>query len=208
MGSTAEGTATRQLIFWIREFEQLEMQFFVAPGTELEWFSFWKELKMKWHKALGFPEENCRFHDHDKLAHHANAASDIECRYPFGFKEVEGNHSRTGFALASHQKYSGKKIENVNWEVDEPVVPRLPAPLAPVKLAVFPLTKKDGIPERVRSMIDELKFDFNCQCEEKDSIGRRCPRQDTIRQKRVDIQDLRQIIKDKVDISILLKKLT
>jgi glycyl-tRNA synthetase len=102
MGSTAEGTATRQLIFWIREFEQLEMQFFVAPGTELEWFSFWKELKMKWHKALGFPEGNCRFHDHDKLAHHANAASDIECRYPFGFKEVEGNHSRTGFALASH----------------------------------------------------------------------------------------------------------
>ncbi len=100
----------RQFIFRMREFEQMEMQFFVPPGTELEWFEHWKEARMKWHRTLGFGDDKYRFHDHDKLAHYANAATDIEFQFPFGFKEVEGIHSRTDFDLASHQEYSGKEI--------------------------------------------------------------------------------------------------
>jgi len=209
----------RQFIFRMREFEQMEMQFFVKPGTELDWFTSWKELRMKWHQALGFGSENYRFHDHDKLAHYANAATDIEYRFPFGFKEVEGIHSRTDFDLGSHQKYSGKNISYFDPEANESYTPyvietsigvdrmflqiisaayheevltkedgtedmrvvlKLPPVLAPIKLAVFPLTKKDGLPEKAREIINELKFDFNCQYEEKDSIGRRYRRQDAI----------------------------
>ena len=99
----------RQFIFRMREFEQMEMQFFVKPGTELDWFGQWKQTRMAWHQALGFGSDNYRFHDHDKLAHYANAATDIEFHMPFGFKEVEGIHSRTNFDLSSHAKYSGKK---------------------------------------------------------------------------------------------------
>ena len=99
----------RQFIFRMREFEQMEMQFFVTPGDEMKWFDYWKNLRMKWHLALGFSKENYRFHDHDKLAHYANAATDIEFNMPFGFKEVEGIHSRTDFDLRQHEKYSGKK---------------------------------------------------------------------------------------------------
>ncbi|MBN1131871.1 MAG: glycine--tRNA ligase [Bacteroidales bacterium] len=262
----------RQFLFRMREFEQMEMQYFVTPGTELEWFDHWKTVRMKWFRALGFPEENYRFHDHEKLAHYANAATDIEYKFPFGFKEVEGIHSRTDFDLASHQKFSGKKIQyfdpdtnqtfipyvvetsigldrmflhvlssaydeekitNANGEEDERVVLRLPAALAPVKLAVFPLVRKDGLSEKARAIIDELKYDFNCQYEEKDSIGRRYRRQDaigtpycitvdhqtmsddtvtiryrdTMKQDRVSIPHLRDIIKEKVDLSMLLKKL-
>jgi len=262
----------RQFIFRMREFEQMEMQYFVKPGTELDWFSAWKEQRMKWHQALGFGAENYRFHDHDKLAHYANAATDIEFRFPFGFKEVEGIHSRTDFDLGSHQKYSGKNISYFDPEANESYTPfvietsigvdrmflqvisaaydeeilkkedgsedlrvvlKLPPILAPVKLAVFPLTKKDGLPEKAREIVNELRFDFNCQYEEKDSIGKRYRRQDaigtpycitidhqtlqddtvTIRyrdtmvQERVAISALREIIKEEVDISSLLRKL-
>jgi glycyl-tRNA synthetase len=258
----------RQFIFRMREFEQMEMQFFVKPGTELTWFEEWKKRRMAWHQALGFGEENYRFHDHDKLAHYANAATDVEFKMPFGFKEVEGIHSRTNFDLSQHAKYSGKKIEYFDPEDntsytpyvietsigvdrmflsvmchsyceeqleggDTRVVLRLPAALAPIKLAVFPLTKKDGLPEKAREIIDGLKFHFNCKYEEKDQIGKRYRRQDaigtpfcvtvdnqtledntvtlryrdTMKQERVNIADLRGIIEDQVTITSLLKNL-
>ena len=205
----------RQFIFRMREFEQMEMQFFVAPGEELEWFEKWKQFRMKWHRALGFGSENYQFHDHDKLAHYANAATDIEFRMPFGFKEVEGIHSRTDFDLSQHEKYSGKKLQYFDPEQNKSYVPyvietsigvdrmflsvlagsyveealeggdsrvvlKLPPALAPVKLAVLPLVKKDGLPEKAREIINELKFSFSCQYDEKDSIGKRYRRQDAI----------------------------
>ena len=258
----------RQFIFRMREFEQMEMQFFVKPGTELQWFEEWKKRRMAWHQALGFGSENYRFHDHDKLAHYANAATDIEFKMPFGFKEVEGIHSRTNFDLSQHAKYSGKKIEYFDPEDNTSYTPyvietsigvdrmflsvichsydeekleggdtrtvlHLPAALAPVKLAVFPLTKKDGLPEKAREIIDDLKFHFNCKYEEKDQIGKRYRRQDaigtpfcvtvdnqtledntvtlryrdTMEQKRVAISELRGIIEDQVSITSLLKGL-
>ncbi len=258
----------RQFIFRMREFEQMEMQFFVKPGTELEWFETWKKRRMAWHQALGFGAENYRFHDHEKLAHYANAATDIEFNMPFGFKEVEGIHSRTDFDLSQHAKYSGKRIEYFDPESNESYTPyvietsigvdrmflsvmchsyeeerlpggetrtvlHLPAALAPVKLAVFPLTKKDGLPEKAREIINSLKFHFNCQYEEKDQIGKRYRRQDaigtpycvtvdhqtledgtvtlryrdTMEQERVNTSDLRAIIEDKVSIVSLLKGL-
>jgi glycyl-tRNA synthetase len=262
----------RQFIFRMREFEQMEMQFFVKPGTELEWFSQWKEARMRWHKALGFGNDNYRFHDHDKLAHYANAAADIEYRFPFGFKEVEGIHSRTDFDLKQHQQYSGKKMQYFDPEKGESYVPfvietsigvdrmflqvisaayfeeelrkedgttdtrvvlRLPACLAPVKLAVMPLVKKDGLPEIAEKIVSDLKFEFNCQYDDKDSIGRRYRRQDaigtpycitidhqtledqtvtiryrdSIEQERVKISELKDIIFEKVSISTILKKL-
>ncbi|MCQ2201176.1 MAG: glycine--tRNA ligase [Bacteroidales bacterium] len=205
----------RQFIFRMREFEQMEMQFFVRPGEEMKWFEYWKAFRLKWHKALGMGDENYQFHDHDKLAHYANAATDIEFRMPFGFKEVEGIHSRTDFDLSSHAKYSGKKIEYFDPELnksytpyvietsigvdrmflsilagaykeealeggDTRVVLRLPAVLAPVKLAVLPLVKKDGLPEKAREIMNTMKLEFNCQYDEKDSIGKRYRRQDAI----------------------------
>ena len=204
----------RQFIFRMREFEQMEMQFFVRPGTELNWFEKWKENRIKWHQALGFGNENYRFHEHEKLAHYANAAVDIEFKFPFGFKEVEGIHSRTDFDLSQHEKYSGKKIRYFDPELNESYTPfvvetsigvdrmflqiisasyceeqlekdtrivlKLPPMLAPVKLAVLPLVKKDGLPEKAHKIIDNLKFDFNCQYDEKDSIGKRYRRQDAI----------------------------
>jgi glycyl-tRNA synthetase len=204
----------RQFIFRMREFEQMEMQFFVRPGTELDWFDKWKETRMQWHKALGFGDDNYRFHEHEKLAHYANAAVDVEYKFPFGFKEVEGIHSRTDFDLSQHEKFSGKNIRYFDPEINESYVPfvvetsigvdrmflqiisaayceeqlekdsrvvlKIPAPLAPIKLAVLPLIKKAGLPEKAREIINELKFDFNCQYDEKDSIGKRYRRQDAI----------------------------
>ena len=204
----------RQFIFRMREFEQMEMQFFVRPGSELDWFEKWKETRIKWHQALGFGNENYRFHEHEKLAHYANAAVDVEYKFPFGFKEVEGIHSRTDFDLSQHEKFSGKKIRYFDPELNDSYVPfvvetsigvdrmflqvisasyceeklekdsrvvlKLPPALAPIKLAVMPLLKKDGLPEKAREIIDNLKFDFNCQYDEKDSIGKRYRRQDAI----------------------------
>ena len=258
----------RQFVFRMREFEQMEMQFFVRPGSELKWFEHWKQFRLRWHKALGLGDEKYRFHDHDKLAHYANAATDIEFLMPFGFKEVEGIHSRTNFDLSQHAKYSGKKIEYFDPELNQSYTPyvietsigvdrmflsimchaydeeklengetrvvlKLPAALAPVKCAVMPLVKKDGLPEKAREIIDQLKFHFNCQYDEKDSIGKRYRRQDaigtpycvtvdhdtlndgcvtlrfrdTMEQERVKISDLNSIIEDKVSIASLLKKL-
>ena len=210
----------RQFIFRMREFEQMEMQFFVKPGTELEWYERWKETRMKWHNSLGISSEKYRFHDHIKLAHYANAACDIEFEFPFGFKELEGIHSRTDFDLSSHEKFSGKKlryfdaednesyipyvvetsigldrlflavlstafqIEKLNTqegeESNERVVLRLPDFLAPVKVAVLPLVKKDGLPDRALELFHSLKPHFMCQYDEKDSIGKRYRRQDAI----------------------------
>ncbi|MDR2805704.1 MAG: glycine--tRNA ligase, partial [Dysgonamonadaceae bacterium] len=256
----------RQFVFRMREFEQMEMQFFVRPGEELKWFDQWKQTRMRWHKALGLGDRKYRFHDHDKLAHYANAATDIEFEMPFGFKEVEGIHSRTDFDLSSHEKYSGKKIQYFDPELNQSYVPyvvetsigvdrmflsilagsyceeqlsdgetrvvlRLPPALAPVKLAVLPLIKKDGLPEKAREIMNSLKFDFQCQYDEKDSIGKRYRRQDaigtpycvtidhdtltdyqvtiryrdTMEQERVRISDLNRIIADKVSLKNLLK---
>ena len=113
----------RQFVFRMREFEQMEMQFFCQPGTEMKWFEYWKQYRLKWHEALGMGAENYRFHDHEKLAHYANAATDIEFRMPFGFKEVEGIHSRTNFDLSQHEKYSGRQIKYFDPETNESYVP-------------------------------------------------------------------------------------
>ncbi|MDR2040354.1 MAG: glycine--tRNA ligase, partial [Bacteroidales bacterium] len=262
----------RQFIFRMREFEQMEMQFFVPPGTELEWYEKWKETRMKWHQSLGMGNQKYRFHKHEKLAHYANAASDIEFEFPFGFKELEGIHSRTDFDLSQHQKYSGKKIQYFDPErnesytpfvvetsigvdrmflsivsnayteekltkedgsVDERVVMRIPPALAPVKLAILPLVKKDGLAEKATEIKNNLKFAFNCQYDEKDSIGKRYRRQDaigtpycitvdhqtltddtvtiryrdTMQQERVSVKQLSDIIAEKVSIKTLLQEL-
>jgi glycyl-tRNA synthetase len=205
----------RQFIFRMREFEQMEMQFFVRPGNEMKWFEYWKEERMKWHLSTGISADKFRFHDHDKLAHYANAATDIEFEFPMGFKELEGIHSRTDFDLKSHEKYSGKKLRYHDPELNESYVPyvietsigldrtflamlsnayteekledgservvmKLPPFLAPYKVAVFPLVKKDGLPEKAREIMDSLKYDYMCFYEEKDAIGKRYRRQDAI----------------------------
>ena len=205
----------RQFIFRMREFEQMEMQFFVRPGEQMKWWQQWKETRMAWHRALGFGDDRYRFHDNDKLAHYANAETDIEYNFPFGFKEVEGIHSRTDFDLGNHQKFSGKKIQYFDPETGESYVPyvvetsigvdrmflqvlsaayteeqldggdsrvvlRLPAALAPVKVAVLPLVKKDGMPEVAQRIVDDLKYDYNVVYDEKDSVGKRYRRQDAI----------------------------
>lgn len=259
----------RQFIFRMREFEQMEMQFFVRPGDELKWFAKWKETRLQWHKALGLGDAKYRFHDHEKLAHYANAATDIEFEFPFGFKELEGIHSRTDFDLGNHQKFSGKKIQYFDSETGESYVPyvietsigldrmflavlsaayceeklengeervvlRIPPVLAPVKLAVLPLVKKDGLPEVARSIMDSLKFEFNCQYDEKDSIGKRYRRQDaigtpycitvdhdtlkdncvtirdrdTMHQERIPVSQLSSIIKERTSFKSILGKLS
>ncbi len=258
----------RQFIFRMREFEQMEMQFFVRPGEEMKWFEHWKEFRLKWHHALGMGAENYRFHDHDKLAHYANAAADIEFNFPFGFKELEGIHSRTDFDLNAHQEHSGKKIQYYDPETKESYVPyvvetsigldrtflaiiskayqeetlegnetrvvlKLPPVLAPVKVAVMPLTKKDGLPEKAREVLTKLRVDFNTQYDEKDSIGKRYRRQDAIgtplcvtvdhqtledntvtlrhrdsmEQERVSIDALHGMVSDIVDVNRLLSQL-
>ena len=113
----------RQFIFRMREFEQMEMQFFIKPGTQKEWFNYWKETRLKWHNSLGLGEENYRFHDHEKLAHYADAATDIEFNFPFGFKELEGIHSRTDFDLKQHQEFSGKKLQYFDHEENASYTP-------------------------------------------------------------------------------------
>ncbi len=205
----------RQFIFRMREFEQMEMQFFVRPGTEMKWWNEWKNTRMAWHRALGFGDDDYRFHDHDKLAHYANAATDIEYNFPFGFKEVEGIHSRTDFDLGSHQKFSGKKLQYFDPETGESYVPyvvetsigvdrmflqvmsaayteqtleggdsrvvlKFPPALAPVKVAVLPLVKKDGMPEVAQKIVDLMKYDYNVVYDEKDSVGKRYRRQDAV----------------------------
>lgn len=216
----------RQFIFRMREFEQMEMQFFVRPGTQMEWYNYWKEERLKWHTSLGIPAEKYRYHNHVKLAHYADAALDIEYEFPFGFKEVEGIHSRTDFDLKSHQEYSKKKQQYFDADIDAAtgkpygnyipyvvetsigldrmfllvlshayeeetitkedgttdsrVVMRIPTKIAPNKLAILPLMKKDGLPEIAKQLLDACKPHFKCFYEEKDAIGKRYRRQDAI----------------------------
>jgi glycyl-tRNA synthetase len=259
----------RQFIFRMREFEQMEMQYFVKPGTELDWFEKWKEKRLNWHKSMGLGDDKYRFHAHDKLAHYANAAFDIEFEFPFGFKELEGIHSRTDFDLKQHEEYSGKKLQYFDPEENKSYVPyvvetsigldrtvlavlsasyeneeleggtsrvvlKLPPFLAPVKLAILPLVKKDGLPEKAMDIFNELRFDHNIVYEEKDSIGKRYRRQDaigtpycitidhdtlddnavtlrdrdTMQQERVPIEKLSQIIEDKVGIRKVLESIS
>ena len=258
----------RQFIFRMREFEQMEMQFFIKPGTQKKWFEHWKETRMKWHLSLGMGEDNYRFHDHEKLAHYADAATDIEFKFPFGFKELEGIHSRTDFDLKAHEEHSGKKLQYFDHEENKSYTPyvletsigldrmflavfsnalmeeelennttrtvlKLPAVLAPVKAAVFPLVKKDGLPEVAKEIIEDLKWDFNVFYDEKDAVGKRYRRQDangtpfcitvdhqtledktvtirhrdTMEQSRVAISELKDIIKKEVDVKEWLMKM-
>jgi glycyl-tRNA synthetase len=215
----------RQFIFRMREFEQMEMQFFVRPGTEMQWYEYWKAERLKWHQSLGLPAEKLRYHDHTKLAHYANAAVDIEFEFPFGFKELEGIHSRTDFDLKSHQELSKKKLQYYDNDLNEEgkpygnyipyvvetsvgldrlfltiismayaeekwikedgtedsrVVLRIPPKIAPYKLAVLPLVKKDGLPDIARELLHECEQSFYTFYEEKDSIGKRYRRMDAI----------------------------
>lgn len=209
----------RQFIFRMREFEQMEMQFFIKPGTQLEWFDYWKEQRMKWHKALGLNEKRLHFHVHEKLAHYADAAEDIQFTFPFGTKELEGIHSRTDFDLASHQEYSGKKLQYYDPETESSYIPfvletsvgldrtflahlsnaydeeevpsakgtpetrkvlKLHPTLAPYKVAVFPLVRKDGLPEIAREIVSQLKYEYQVNYDEKDAVGRRYRRHDAI----------------------------
>jgi glycyl-tRNA synthetase len=258
----------RQFIFRMREFEQMEMQFFIKPGTQKEWFEYWKDARLKWHESLGLGAENYRFHDHEKLAHYADAATDIEFNFPFGFKELEGIHSRTDFDLKQHEEYSGKKLQYFDPEENESYTPyvletsigldrmflavfsnalqeedlengttrtvlKLPAVLAPTKAAIFPLVKKDGLPEIAKQIVEDLKWDFNITYDEKDAVGRRYRRQDavgtpfcitvdhdtlddnsvtirhrdTMEQKRVKIEDLKALIKAEVEMKYWLKRM-
>lgn len=254
----------RQFIFRMREFEQMEMQFFIKPGTQKEWFEYWKGARRKFHEALGLPVDRLKYHEHEKLAHYADAAEDIQFYFPFGFKEMEGIHSRTDFDLSKHQEFSGKKIqyfdpeENRNYVpyvietsvgldrtflahlcnayleemvptadggMEERTVLKLHPLLAPYKIAILPLVKKDGLPEMASKVFNALKFDYLCTYDEKDSIGRRYRRQDaigtpycitidhdslndqcvtirerdTLKQTRVKIEDLASIFRDKFD---------
>tara|TARA_B100001989_G_C24527205_1_gene459368 strand:- start:206 stop:1741 length:1536 start_codon:yes stop_codon:yes gene_type:complete len=259
----------RQFIFRMREFEQMEMQYFVKPGDQKKWYETWKERRMLWHYSLGFKKENYRFHDHDKLAHYADAATDIQFKFPFGFKELEGIHSRTDFDLGNHEKFSGKKLKYYDIDSDEKYTPyvvetsigldrlflaiisnsleeekldnnstrtvlKLPKFLAPTKLAILPLLKKDDLVKLSKNIKDELKFDFNLVYDEKDAIGRRYRRQDAIgtpycitidhdslkdetvtirdrdsmKQDRVKIKEVKKFLNSKIDISIWLKKLS
>lgn len=268
----------RQFTFRMREFEQMEMQFFIRPGEEMKWYNDWKATRLKWHKAIGLPAEKLRYHDHEKLAHYANAAVDIEFEFPFGFKEIEGIHSRTDFDLGNHEKYSKKKQQYFDNDIDEATgkpygnyVPyvvetsvgadrtflailcnayteevtgegenrkervylKLHPALAPVKAAIFPLTKKDGLPEKAMKIFDDLKYDLQVVYEEKDTIGKRYTRQDligtpfciavdhqtlendtvtirhrdTTEQERVKITDLKAIIEKKTSLKTILEQL-
>ena len=215
----------RGFIFRMREFEQMEMQFFVRPGTQQQWYEHWKKTRMQWHLEMGIPADKYRFHDHVKLAHYADAACDIEYEFPMGFKEVEGIHSRTDFDLKQHQEYSKKKLLYFDNDIDETtgkpfgnyvpyvietsigldrtilmvlseayveedlstdekqdsrVVLKFPPKLAPIKLAIFPLMKKDGLPEIARELMHECRDHFFCFYEEKDAIGKRYRRMDAI----------------------------
>lgn len=215
----------RGFIFRMREFEQMEMQFFIRPGTQKKWYEYWKTERMKWHETLGISQDKYRFHDHVKLAHYADAACDIEFDFPMGFKELEGIHSRTDFDLKNHQELSKKKMQYFDADIDPEtgkaygnyipyvvetsigldraflavlshayleedlstedkndsrVVLKFVPKLAPIKLAILPLMKKDGLPEIARELMDECRQHFKCFYEEKDAIGKRYRRMDAI----------------------------
>lgn len=214
----------RQFIFRMREFEQMEMQFFIRPGTEMKWYEAWKETRLKFHQAIGLPAAKLKFHDHEKLAHYANAAVDIEYEFPFGFREIEGIHSRTDFDLRNHQEFSKKKQQYFDADLDENGKPygnyipyvvetsvgadrlflaafcnaytresvgegdtakertylKLHPALAPIKAAVLPLVKKDGLAEKAQGIVASLKSSFRTVYDDNAAIGKRYTRQDLI----------------------------
>ncbi len=260
----------RQFVFRMREFEQMEMQFFIRPGQEEKWFDYWKNFRVKWHKNLNLNNENLKITEHEKLAHYAEAAVDIEFKFPMGFKEVEGIHSRTNYDLSKHQEFSGKKMQYYDPELKKSYIPyvvetsigldrmfmtiladaykeetvaqtgekrivlTIPPALAPVKIAILPLIKKDGLPQIAEKIFDKLKLHFNTIYEEKDSIGKRYRRQDAIgtpycitidhqtkddntvtlrhrdsmKQERISIENLIKVAEEKVSLTKLLEKLT
>jgi glycyl-tRNA synthetase len=205
----------RQFIFRMREFEQMEMQFFIPPGTQKKYYEEWKNKRLNWHISLGMGKENYRFHDHEKLAHYADAACDIEFNFPFGFKELEGIHSRTDFDLANHQKFTGKKLQYFDPELNKSYVPyvvetsigldrmflsvfcnslmeeklddgsfrtilKIPKELAPNKVAILPLLKKDNLPDMAKEIFQKFRSEIKSVYDEKDAIGRRYRRQDAL----------------------------
>jgi glycyl-tRNA synthetase len=262
----------RQFIFRMREFEQMEMQFFVRPGTESYWFDYWQEQRLQWHLALGTPNARLSLQAHKHLAHYAQQAVDIEYAFPFGQKEIEGIHSRTDFDLKNHQTYSTKKLQYFDPEINQNYTPyvietslgcdrlvllllcqgfvqevvtedaqqktrtylKLPPALAPIKAAILPLTKKDGLPEKAQKLITALRLDFPLIYEESQSIGKRYARQDLIgtpycvtvdyqtleddsitlrerdsmKQQRLPVQALRNYLLEKVGLQTILKKLS
>ncbi len=197
-------------IFRTREFEQMEMQYFVKPGEDEKWFEYWKEQRMKWYQRLGLKQEKLRFHQHapDELAHYAKAAFDIEYEFPFGWNEIEGIHNRTDFDLSRHQEFSGKDLRyfddqtkerfipyiietsvgcdrtlltclvDAYTEEEERVVLKLAPAIAPIKAAVLPLVKRDGMPEIAKQIVDDLRGDYRIFYDDAGSIGRRYRRMD------------------------------
>lgn len=209
----------RQFIFRMREFEQMEMQFFIQPGTQDKWFEFWKDLRLNWYKALGISSDMLQIHKHEQLAHYAKDAVDIEYKFPFGFKEIEGIHSRADFDLSQHQKFSGKKMEYFDPALNSHYIPyvievsagcdrlmltllcnslmeeklitlegetktrtilKIPYALAPTKLAILPLMKKDGLAEKATEIWEDNKYHFSTIYDDSQSIGKRYARQDII----------------------------
>jgi glycyl-tRNA synthetase len=209
---------TKNFLFRTREFEQMEMQYFIKPGTEQEWFEYWKEQRYQWYINIGMKKEKLRWKVHEKLAHYANYAVDIEFEFPFGWGEIEGIHSRTDFDLRNHTDYSGKKLEFVDTVNNERYIPyvietsggvsrglmailcncyeeekisedgkeetrsvlKFNPKLAPIKVAVFPLVNKDGMPEIAEKIYRDLQKDFKVQYDDSGAIGRRYRRQDEI----------------------------
>jgi glycyl-tRNA synthetase len=210
---------TKNFLFRTREFEQMEMQYFVKPGTEMEWYDYWKKERMEWFIKMGMKPDSLRFKTHDKLAHYANRADDIEYLFPFGWGEIEGIHSRTDYDLSHHQEYSGKKLEYVdtvnqeryvpyvvetsgglsrslmaflcnaykeeeapdaNGKMEQRIVLRFHFRLAPIKVAVFPLVNKDGMPEKAITIYKDLQKHYKSMYDTSGAIGRRYRRQDEI----------------------------
>jgi len=205
---------TRNFLFRTREFEQMEMQFFVNPSEDKKWFDYWKDIRMDWYKSLGMNAEKLRFHDHDKdeLAHYAKEAVDIEYEFPFGWGEMEGIHNRTDFDLVRHQEFSGKSLKYFDESAKEKYIPyiietsagasrsfmaflvdayyeeevkgekrvvlRFHPRIAPVKAAIFPLVKKDGMPEVARKIETDLRNSLKVFFDDKGAVGRRYRRQD------------------------------
>jgi glycyl-tRNA synthetase len=204
----------RNFTFRTREFEQAEMQFFVKPGTDKEWFEYWKEQRMNWYYKLGIRKEKLAFHQHDKdeLAHYAADAYDVQYEFAFGWKELEGIHNRTDYDLKKHQEFSKKNLTYFDDQTREKFVPYiietsagvdrtiltiltdayedqpleddvrtvlhlLPA-IAPYKAAIFPLVKRDGMPEMARKITDELKKRYMVFYDDGGAVGRRYRRQD------------------------------
>lgn len=204
----------RQFIFRMREFEQMEMQYFVRPGDQIESFDEWKEKRWQWHLENGIRPAKLRWHEHEKLAHYADAAVDIQYEFPIGWQEVEGIHSRTDFDLKRHQEFAGKKMEYFDpfeqdryipyvvetaagldrtilmllceayreevVDGDDRTVMRFHPMVAPVTAAVFPLVKKDGMPEVAHRIEEDLRNHFNVEYDEKGAIGRRYRRMDEV----------------------------